>query len=576
MTFIHLALSINTSHNFTLLKHNSFHPFSVSVSFSFQTIKSLRKMDSLFVLLQWFSTSMAALLALAFLYNLWVKARMSDNKGNKRSTKQAPMAAGAWPVLGHLHLFGGSELPHKMLAVMADKYGPAFTMKFGTHRTLVVSNTQIVKECFTANDTHFSNRPSTTAFHLMTYDNDSVAFTPYGPFWRELRKISTLKLLSNHRLQAIKDVRVSEVNVCFKDLYNQWKTNQNKRPVLVDMKKWFEEVSNNVVIRVIVGKQNFGSKIVRGEEEAVKYKKIMDEVLRLAAVPMLSDMAPLLGWLDLFQGHKSAMKRNAKEVDNMLESWLEEHKRKRLSGVTGAEEEDFMDVMLSIMEENKFTGRDSNTVIKSTVLAMIMGGTDTTAVSLTWIFSLLMNNRHVLKKAQEELDMHVGKDRQVEDSDLKNLVYLNAIVKETMRMYPLGALLERETKEDCEVGGYQVRAGTRLLVNVWKLQRDPSCWTDPTEFKPERFLTENAKIDVGGQHFELLPFGAGRRVCPGVSFALQFMNLVLARLIHGFELGTPMDADVDLTESTEGHVNHKATPLDLLITPRLDSKLYDY
>nr|WNT44077.1 CYP82N13 [Corydalis yanhusuo] len=549
-------------------------------------------MDSL--LFQWFPASMAAaLVALAFLYKLWGAPKITKN--GKTGTKQAPMAAGAWPVLGHLHLFGGGELPHKMLAGMAEKYGPAFTMKFGMHRTLVVSDTKIVRECFTTHDTLFANRPSTTAFHLMTYDQESVAFTPYGPFWRELRKISTLKLLSNHRLQAIKGVRTSEVNVCFRELYNIWQTNKKEQgvtvsdhppPVLIDMKKWFEEVSNNVMIRVIVGKQNFGSKIVRGEEEAVKYKKIMDEVLRLAAVSMLSDVAPLLGWLDLFQGNLSAMKRNAKEVDNMLNAWVEEHRIKRLAAsstnsteveATDHVEHDFVDVMLSIMEENKLTSvHDNDTVIKANVLAMIMGGNDTTAVSLTWTVSLLMNHRHVLKKAQEEIDQHVGKERQVEDSDLKNLVYLNAIVKETMRMYPLGTLLERETKEDCEVGGFHVKGGTRLLVNVWKLQRDPNVWIDPTEFKPERFLAENANIDVGGQHFELLPFGAGRRVCPGVSFALQFMHLVLARLIHGFELETPMNADVDLTESPEGHVNHKASPLDLLLAPRLNSKLYEF
>ncbi|OVA00959.1 Cytochrome P450 [Macleaya cordata] len=490
----------------------------------------------------------------------------------------APMAAGAWPILGHLHLFGGGdELPHKMLAAMAEKYGPAFTMKFGRHRTLVVSDTQIVKECFTTNDTLFANRPSTKAFQLMTYDNESVAFTPYGPYWRELRKISTLKLLSNHRLQAIKDVRASEVNVCFRELYNLCNKNKNDQqgPVLVNMKKWFEEVSNNVVMRVIVGKRNFGSKIVHGEEEAVHYKKVMDELLRLASLSMLSDVAPLLGWLDIFQGHVSAMKRNAKEVDTILGNWLEEHRRKKRSSIGEDLEQDFMDVMLSIIEESKLSGHDADTVIKATCLAMIMGGTDTTAVSLTWIVSLLMNNRHALEKAREELDVHVGKDRQVNDSDLKNLVYLNAIVKETMRLYPLGALLERETKEDCKVGGFHVEGGTRLLVNVWKLQRDPNVWTNPTEFRPERFLSEKVNVDVGGQHFELLPFGAGRRVCPGVSFAIQFMHLILARLIHGYELGTQNDVDVDLTESTEGHVNHKASPLDLLITPRLHSELYN-
>nr|BBD34750.1 putative cytochrome P450 [Eschscholzia californica subsp. californica] len=525
-------------------------------------------MDS-FMLAYWVPFSIASIIAFVFLYNLFSSRSTLKNK----KVRTAPMATGAWPVLGHLHLFGSGELPHKMLAAMADKYGSAFRMKFGKHTTLVVSDTRIVKECFTTNDTLFSNRPSTKAFQLMTYDNESVAFTPYGPFWREIRKISTLKLLSNHRLQAIKDVRASEVNVCFKTLHDQCKNPSGSAPILIDMKKWFEEVSNNVVMRVIVGRQNFGSKIVQGEEEAIHYKKVMDELLRLASLSMFSDFAPLLGFLDIFQGNLSAMKQNAKKVDAILENWLEEHRKKKNS--VAESEQDFMDVMLSIANESKLSGHDADTVIKATCLAMIMGGTDTTAVSLTWIISLLMNNRHALKKAREELDAIVGKDRQVEDSDLKNLVYMNAIVKETMRMYPLGTLLERDTKEDCEIGGFHVKGGTRLLVNVWKLQRDPNVWVDPTEFRPERFLSENADIDVGGQHFELLPFGAGRRVCPGVSFALQFMHLVLARLIHGYDLNTLNEENVDLTESPEGHVNHKASPLDLILTPRLHYKLYE-
>ncbi|OVA18587.1 Cytochrome P450 [Macleaya cordata] len=534
----------------------------------------------------WFAPSMAAaLLALVFLYyNLFLASPKTTNKKIINKKLLPPMATGAWPILGHLHLFKEGELPHHMLKSMADKYGPAFLMNFGQHRSLVVSDHRFVKECFTTNDTLFCNRPSTTAFDVMTYANDSVAFTPYSPYWRELRKISTLKLLSNHRLQAIKNLREGEVNVCFRGLYDLWKNNKTDEqgvvgderaaPVLVDMKKWFEEVANNVVIRVIVGKHNFGTKIVNGEKEAVEYKTIMDELLRLASLSLLSDFAPLLGWFDLFQGHVRTMKRNGKKLDVLLQKWLEEHRNKTSSP---EDEQDFMDVMLSIVEESKLSGHDADTVIKATCLAMIMGGTDTTAVSLTWIVSLLMNNRHALKKAREELDAHVGKDRQVEDSDLKNLVYLNAIVKETMRLYPLGTLLERETKEDCEVGGFQLQAGTRLLVNIWMVQRDPAVWTDPTKFIPERFLTEKADIDVGGQHFELIPFGAGRRVCPGVSFALQFLHLVLARLIHGYELGTLNDEDVDLTESTEGHVNHKASPLDLLLTPRFSNpKLYDY
>lgn len=208
--------------------------------------------------------------------------------------------------------------------------------------------------------------------------------------------------------------------------------------------------------------------------------------------------------------------------------------------------------------------------------ALILGGSDTTAGTLTWAISLLLNNRPMLKKAQEELDLQVGKDRQVVDSDVKNLVYLQAIIKETLRLYPAGPLLgPREAMEDCHVAGYHVPAGTRLIVNVWKIQRDPRVWTNPSAFLPERFLTSHADVDVRGQQFELIPFGSGRRSCPGVSFALQVLHLTLARLLHSFDLATPMDQPVDLTESS-GLTIPKATPLEAVLIPRLPSKLYGY
>lgn len=184
----------------------------------------------------------------------------------------------------------------------------------------------------------------------------------------------------------------------------------------------------------------------------------------------------------------------------------------------------------------------------------------------------------MLKKAQEELDLRVGMERQVDESDIKNLIYLQAIVKETLRLYPAGPLLgPREAFEDCTVAGHPVAAGTRLVVNIWKIQRDPRVWSNPSSFQPERFTTNHANVDVRGQQFELIPFGSGRRSCPGVSFALQVLHLTLARLLHAFELANPLDHQpIDMTESP-GLTIPKATPLEVLLKPRLQhSKLYGY
>ncbi|XP_039043862.1 xanthotoxin 5-hydroxylase CYP82C4-like [Hibiscus syriacus] len=188
--------------------------------------------------------------------------------------------------------------------------------------------------------------------------------------------------------------------------------------------------------------------------------------------------------------------------------------------------------MLFVIDESNVL---ADVTIKATCLSLALGGINTNVVTLTWAVSLLLNNRHMLKKARNELDIHVGKERHVEEPDKSNLVYLQAIIKETMRLYPAVPLsVPREAMEDCTIAGFLVPAGTRLLINLWKLQRDPSIWHKPLDFMPERFLSGHDNIDVTCQNFELITFGCGRRICPGITFALRFQHLALARLIHGF------------------------------------------
>ncbi|KAK6938742.1 Cytochrome P450 [Dillenia turbinata] len=204
---------------------------------------------------------------------------------------------------------------------------------------------------------------------------------------------------------------------------------------------------------------------------------------------------------------------------------------------------------------------------------LILGGTDTTTVTLTWAVSLLLNNPQTLKKAQEELDNVVGRDRQVTQADIKNLVYIQAILKETLRLYPPAPLLIREATEDSTVRGYNIPTGTHLFINLYKIHRDPKAWPEPLEFRPERFLTTHKHIDIRGQHFELIPFGSGRRVCPGITFAIQVFQYTLATFLHGFNIKTPSNEPVDMSESF-AVTNLKTSPLDVLVTPRLPAHLY--
>ncbi|KAF9591109.1 hypothetical protein IFM89_002064 [Coptis chinensis] len=338
------------------------------------------------------------------------------------------------------------------------------------------------------------------------------------------------------------------------------------------MKRWFGDLTLNLILRMVAGKRYFGSNSSCDEIEARKCQKGMRDFFRLLGLFVIGDAIPYLSWLDL-QGYKKEMKNTAKVLDSIFEGWLEEHKRKRLSGEMN-KDKDFMDVLMSILEHKKISEYDNDTVNKSACLSIVTGGADTTMVTLTWILSLLLNNKHALKKAQDELDRHVGKDRHVEESDIKNLVYLQAIVKEAMRLHsPLAG--PRIADADCTVAGYHVPAGTRLIVNTSKIQRDPLVWSEPSEFRPERFLTSHVNMDVKGLHYELIPFGAGRRACPGISLTLQVVPLVMARFLHVFEPKTQMDMPVDMTEF-EGINNARATPLEVVLTPRLRPEFYGF
>jgi len=399
-------------------------------------------------------------------------------------------------------------------------------------------------------------------------------FSPYGPYWSKLRKITTLELLSSRRLELLKQVRVSETMTCIKELYKLWTEKRNDSGhVMVEMKQWFSDLTLNVIVRMVAGKRYFGVNTNPSDDkEARQCQKIMRDFFYFLGLFLVSDNIPFLRFLDL-GGHEKAMKKIGEEMDIMMEKWMEEHRRNRDSGKVKGEQ-DFMDVMMTVVEGAELGGFDKDTIVKSTCASIISGGSDTPTVMLIWALSLLLNNRSVLKRAQEELDIHVGRERKVDESDINKLVYLQAIVKETLRLYPAGPLGGlREFTEDCNVSGYHIPKGTRLMLNLWKLQRDPQVWSDPLEFRPERFLTAHKDVDVKGQHFELIPFGAGRRLCPGMAFGIQMLHLVLATLLHSFELSTPSDVPVDMTESA-GLTNIKATPLDVLLAPRLPSQFY--
>ncbi|CAN6449337.1 unnamed protein product [Victoria cruziana] len=283
-----------------------------------------------------------------------------------------------------------------------------------------------------------------------------------------------------------------------------------------------------------------------------------------------ADAVPWLEWLDV-DGHIKAMKKIHRKLDGIVSAWLAEHRQEKESGRMGR---DFIDVLIEKVDGRLSERHQTHTIIKATVMMLMAAATDTTSLTLEWTLAALLNNRRTLQKAQEELDTYVGRERRVEESDMKNLPYLQAIVKESMRLYPVTPLfVPHQSIEPVRLGGYHIPAGTVLFVNAWKIFRDPMVWVDPQDFKPERFLEGDGRVGFAGQSFAFMPFGSGRRMCPGWTMALQVIYLTLASLLHGFEWSTPVDEPVDMTEGF-GLSMPKASPLRALVSPRLPPHLY--
>eukprot|EP00262_Sarcandra_glabra_P008222 TRINITY_DN21552_c0_g1_i1.p1 TRINITY_DN21552_c0_g1~~TRINITY_DN21552_c0_g1_i1.p1 ORF type:complete len:515 (+),score=34.18 TRINITY_DN21552_c0_g1_i1:98-1642(+) len=512
------------------------------------------------------STYIVAALAIIFfsvIYNITMKS--------KNGGKEAPQPAGAWPVLGHIPLLLKVSFSHRSLGDLADKYGPAYKLRVGWREMFVVSNWQLAKECLSTNDRKFANRPLTVASKLVGWEYAIFSLSPLGDHWRDTRKLAVHQLLSNTKLEALEHVWYSEIDMFVKDFYQLWRRN-GENPVGQEMKERLFGYLFNINTRMVAGKRFYGTK--EKGEEAKDFIRVTDDVLHLLAAQCVGDAFPFMQWVDFF-GQQKAMKKTNGELDAILQSWVDE---KRLKRPAPGETKDFMDILVSMASEGKLPSQSHyspDTFIKAACFTTVAGGTETTATELIWCFSLLLSNTSVLKKAQAELDAQVGRDRRVEKSDIGKLVYLHAIVKETLRLYPAGPLLlPHEATEDCEVGGYTVKAGTALLVNAWKIHRDPNVYSDPNAFRPERFLEQNIDLDVWGKQFELIPFGSGRRSCVGASMAMQVMLLSLAHLLHSFDWAAPPDAPVDLTEGLSLNLP-KLNPLNALVTPRLPSKLYE-
>ncbi|PWA99041.1 cytochrome P450 93A3 [Artemisia annua] len=475
------------------------------------------------------------------------------SKSSSAKSRHPPTPFGL-PIIGHLHLV--NPVPHKVFHKLSLRHGPIFRVFMGSVPCVVACSPEIAKEFLKTNEESFSNRPLSSTQHYITYGSNDFVFAPYGPYWKFMKKIVTSQLLNGKTLDLLSSVRHDEINRFIISLSENAKINNS-----VDLSGEFIKLTNNVISRMVMSK--------RCTDEDGEVGQMIADITEISGSFNLSDYVWLLKTLDV-QGLGRRVKDTRLRYDLVIERILEEHDEARKNKKTGQVVKDLLDILLDIEQDESSEIKLTRENIKAFVLNLIVAGTDTTATSLEWAMAELINHPNIMKKAAQEIHQVVGKKRLIQESDIPNLPYLQAIVKETLRLHPSFPVIPRESPQDCIVAGYHIPAKTNIFINVWAINIDPNHWDNPHEFRPERF--EENMLEARGQHFHLLTFGSGRRMCPGISLAQHILHTTLGAMIQCFEWKAGKDGNLSSVDMEErsGLSIPRANPLVCVPVARLD------
>ncbi|XP_057759608.1 cytochrome P450 71D9-like [Arachis stenosperma] len=489
---------------------------------------SLPTMDSPIPTISFTSMIISLLLFMIMAYKIIMK-----NPNNK--SLKLPPGPNKLPIIGNIHNLFGSPLPHHTLRDLSTKYGPLMHLKLGEVSTIVVSSPEYAKEFLKTHDLNFSSRTPILASKIMSYGSKGLSFSPYGDYYRHLRKICVLELLSSKRVQSFQPIRVEELNNLIKLI-----ASKEGSPINLS-KQVFSTIST------IASRSAYGTKCRYHKE----FISVVREATLISGGFEIGDLYPSITWLQYVSGLKPKLEKLHREADQIMQNIFSDHREMKASQEQSDDveaNEYLLDVLLKFQDssnQQEFQLTDDS--IKAVILDIFAAGTETSATTVLWAMAEMIKNPLIMKKAQAEVREVLDKEG---ISGIEKLKYLKSVVKETLRLHPPGAfLLPRECGKDCEINGYHIPSKSKVIINAWAIGRDPNHWVEAERFNPERFM--NSTIDYIGNNLELIPFGAGRRMCPGITFGVASTESTLAMLLYHFDWKLPNGMkiqDLDMSE----------------------------
>ncbi|CAA7049808.1 unnamed protein product [Microthlaspi erraticum] len=489
-----------------------------------------------------YQSSFILILILSFLFVYYFK--------KPKNVSNLPPSPPSLPFIGHLHLLFSCSI-HKSFQKVSSKYGPLLHLRNFNVPVVLVSSASVVYEIFKDHDMNVSSHGAIGNDDCIVFGSSGFIQAPYGDYWKFMKKIIITNMLGPQALERLRGVRAVEVERFYRNLLDKAMNKQS-----VEIGEEAMRLDNS-----ILGTMSMGRGFSKENNEA-KVSKFTVEFASLAQKIFLAQILRK----PLEKIGISPFKKEIMDASYRFEELLERIIVKCEERVYEDQGPEVMETLLAAYRGDNAEYKITRNQIKALLAELFFGGGDTSSTTTRWAMAELINNPKVLERLREEIDSMIGETRLIQETDLPKLLYLQAVIKESLRLHPPGVLLPREFEHGCNIRGFYIPKGTKLVINAYAMMRNPNSWKDSDEFKPERFLGKEEEKREKLLNF--LPFGFGRRACPGSNLGYILVGTAIGVMVQCFDWDIGGEK-VNMEEASRRAFLAMAHPLKCTPLPRI-------